>query len=75
MCIVTGRLSVERKQVGLNEILVAVTKRFSCEEQELLIVRRGVGVDKAARALAIKLCQEYGSMKFRAMGEIIWCWK
>lgn len=60
----------ERVEIDANFILSVVAKRFKCEEKELLTVVRGRGVDNTPRSLAIKLCQEYGSMKLRAIGEL-----
>lgn len=60
----------ERKEIEAHVILSAVARQFECDERELLTVKRGIGVDNTARAMAIKLCQEYASMKLLAIGEL-----
>ena len=49
--------------VAADLIIKVVAERFGCAQNELLKVKRGKGVDNTARALAMKLCQEQGSMK------------
>lgn len=53
----------ERKVVVAETIIKTVAERLACAQTEMLKVKRGKGVDNTARALAMKLCQEQGSMK------------
>lgn len=60
----------ERAEVTAAEILLVVAKRFGCDRQELLLAKRGSGVDNRARLLAMRLCQEYGSMNLLEIGKL-----
>ena len=60
----------ERKELDSKEILKAVANRAGCSQGELLKVKRGQGVDNTARALAMKLCQEYGGMKLSEIAQV-----
>ena len=60
----------ERAKVTAAEILLVVAKRFGCDRQELLLAKRGSGVDNKARLLAMRLCQECGSMKLLEIGKL-----
>ena len=56
-------VSRKRPVVDAQIILSLVCREYQCEQQELLIAKRGSGVDNTGRVMAMKLCQEYGSMK------------
>lgn len=60
----------ERKEIKPKVILAVVAKHYVIAEKELLVAKRGSGVDNSARALAMKLCQEYGSMRLTEIGEL-----
>jgi len=60
----------EHKVVAPEVIVKVVAERFGCAQNELLKVKRGKGVDNTARALAIKLCQEQGSMKLSEIAKL-----
>lgn len=59
-----------RNEIESSEILALVASHFDCDEIALLKAKRGRGVDNTARALAMKLCQECGSMRLADMGEL-----
>ena len=44
--------------------------RYGCTNKDLLTAKRGSGVDNTARAMAMKLCQEQGSMKLLEIREL-----
>ena len=54
-------VSLERTVVRAEVILAVVSRKYGCKKAELLVATRGVG--NTGRAMAMKLCQEYGSMK------------
>ena len=58
----------ERKVIGSKVILARVSKKYGCKKSELLVGKRGV--DNTGRAMAMKLCQEYGSMKLSEIGKL-----
>ena len=60
----------DRPVVASEKILRLVSEHFMCAESDLLRVSRGAGVDNTARSVAIKLCQETGSMKLKEVGKI-----
>ena len=60
----------ERKVVAAEAIIKEVAERFGCAQKELLKVKRGQSVDNTARALAMKLCQEQGSMKLSKIARL-----
>ena len=49
----------------LNKFRAIIERKdlCGCAQKKLLKVKRGKGVDNTVRALAMKLCQEQGSMK------------
>ena len=55
----------ERQVLGAEVILALVSRKYGCKKAELLVATRGVG--NTGRAMAVKLCQEYGGM---TLGEI-----
>lgn len=61
-------VSRERKVVGAEVILTLVSRKYRCKKAELLVATRGV--DNTGRAMAMKLCQEYGSMKLGQIGKL-----
>ena len=67
-----GSKEISRKHqaVEAEVILSAVCKKYDCSQKELLTAKRGGGVDNTGRAMAIKLCQEYGSMKLAEIGKL-----
>ena len=60
----------ERTLVEAERILLVVSRHFDCNRLELLKAKRGGGVDNTARAMAMKLCQELGSMKLAGIGRL-----
>ena len=60
----------ELKEVASGDILRAVASRYGCTKKDLLTAKRGSGVDNTARAMAMKLCQEQGSMKLLEIREL-----
>ncbi len=60
----------ERKVVGAQEILSKVAKHLGCSKKDLLKAKRGGGADNTGRAIAMKLCQECGSMKLTDMAKL-----
>ena len=59
-----------RREVDVDVILRSVAGHFSCDQGELLVAKRGQGVDNVARSMAMKLCQEQGGMKLSGIGAI-----
>jgi len=63
-------VSRKRQVVEAEVILSLVCREYGCEPQELLRAKRGSGVDNTGRAMAMKLCQEFGSMKLAEIGKL-----
>jgi chromosomal replication initiation ATPase DnaA len=61
-------VSRERREVDVAVILRSVAKLFNCSQQELLVAKRGQGVDNVARSIAMKICQEQGGMQLAEIG-------
>jgi hypothetical protein len=61
-------VSRERREVDVCVILRSVAKQFNCSQQELLVAKRGQGVDNVARSIAMKMCQEQGGMQLAEIG-------
>ena len=60
----------ERRVVSAKDILTAVAQHMSCDKKELLKAQRGKGADNTGRLIAMKLCQEQGSMKLSEMAQL-----
>lgn len=60
----------DRDVISAEEILSATARHLDCDKNDLLIARSGRGADNEGRVMAMKLCQELGSMKLSAMAEL-----
>jgi chromosomal replication initiation ATPase DnaA len=47
-----------------------VARHLGCTKKELFYARRGRGADNRGRGIAMKLCQEMGSMKLSDMAAL-----
>ena len=56
--------------MSAKDILAAVAQHMSCDKKELLKAQRGKGADNTGRLIAMKLCQEQGSMKLSEMAQL-----
>lgn len=56
--------------ISAEEILSATARHLDYDKNDLLNARHGRDADNVGRMIAMKLCQELGSMKLSAMGEL-----
>ena len=56
--------------VSAEAIIQAVARRSGCSKAELLQVKRGRAADNRGRGMAMKLCQEMGSMRLSDMAAL-----
>jgi chromosomal replication initiation ATPase DnaA len=56
--------------ISAEEILSATARHLDCDRNNLLTARRGRGADNVGRMIAMKLCQQLGSMKLSAIAEL-----
>ncbi|OED42858.1 hypothetical protein AB833_05145 [Chromatiales bacterium (ex Bugula neritina AB1)] len=56
--------------ISAEEILSATARHLDYNKNNLLNARRGRGADNVGRGIAMKLCQNLGSMKLSAMAEL-----
>ena len=59
-----------REVVSADLFLRMVARHLRCTKKDLLLAQLGLGADNRGRGIAMKLCQEMGSMKLSDMGEL-----
>lgn len=60
----------DRDVISAEGILSATARHLDRDRNDLLNARRGRGADNVGRMIAMKLCQELGSMKLSAIAEL-----